>query len=344
MEGQRATFSVGSGTRELEPGGKLRVFAGRAGGEESIACIDGGNHCGGGVTRFEGERFAVFTEAEGLSHNIVRTIFEDRQGNLWFGAEGGGLTMYDGKYFAHYQLDERRGAAVIRSIQEDPDGNFWFATMNGLYYAQFEPGDSPAGDQTSRTGKPPPARVVRFDRTAGLKGLAFLQNSVCLDRNNPLWWGTEQSLTTLHLDRFRLAGRPSRVQLTGVLLNQNFIDFQDTEEAGRRQLQMDACAPFYNYPLNLALPHLANSLTFQYSAIDRAAPRKVTYRHFLKGYDKTWSAPTAAKPTGQGNIGLGLSISYDIIVKTHRGTLEVDSEPGMFTEFLIGLPGAPRKV
>jgi ligand-binding sensor domain-containing protein/signal transduction histidine kinase len=288
---------------------------------------------GGGVTRFDGERFAVFTEAEGLSHNIVRTIFEDRQGNLWFGAEGGGLTMYDGKYFAHYQLDERRGAAVIRSIQEDPDGNFWFATMNGLYYAQFEPGDSPAGDQTSRTGNPPLARVVRFDRTDGLKGLDFLQNSVCLDRNNQLWWGTEKSLTTLHLDRFRLAGRPPRVQLTGVLLNQNFIDFQDTEEAGRRQLQMDACAPFYNYPLNLALPHFANSLTFQYSAIDRAAPRKVTYRHFLKGYDKTWSAPTAANEVEYRNLPHG-EYSFQVMARGEAGRW---SDPVVY-HFLIYPP------
>jgi signal transduction histidine kinase len=44
------------------------------------------------------------------------------------------------------------------------------------------------------------------------------------------------------------------------------------------------------------------------------------------------------KPTGIGNTGLGLSISYDIVVKEHEGKLEVDSEPGKFTEFRIVLP------
>jgi len=43
------------------------------------------------------------------------------------------------------------------------------------------------------------------------------------------------------------------------------------------------------------------------------------------------------KPSGEGT-GLGLSLSYDTIVKAHQGTLNVFSEPGSFTEFVITLP------
>jgi two-component system NtrC family sensor kinase len=43
------------------------------------------------------------------------------------------------------------------------------------------------------------------------------------------------------------------------------------------------------------------------------------------------------KPAGEGT-GLGLSLSYDIIVKGHDGNLTVTSEPGVFTEFVIELP------
>jgi signal transduction histidine kinase len=43
------------------------------------------------------------------------------------------------------------------------------------------------------------------------------------------------------------------------------------------------------------------------------------------------------KPTGQGT-GLGLSLSYDIISKSHMGELAVESEEGEFTEFIIRLP------
>src|SRR6266487_2243403 len=43
------------------------------------------------------------------------------------------------------------------------------------------------------------------------------------------------------------------------------------------------------------------------------------------------------KPAGEGT-GLGLSISHDIIVKQHCGSIEVDTQPGEFTEFKIVLP------
>jgi two-component system, NtrC family, sensor kinase len=43
------------------------------------------------------------------------------------------------------------------------------------------------------------------------------------------------------------------------------------------------------------------------------------------------------KPAGEGT-GLGLSLSHDILVKQHGGTVDVATEPGAFTEFIITLP------
>ncbi|HWZ04913.1 MAG TPA: ATP-binding protein, partial [Mucilaginibacter sp.] len=43
------------------------------------------------------------------------------------------------------------------------------------------------------------------------------------------------------------------------------------------------------------------------------------------------------KPTGEGT-GLGLSLSYDIVVKGHNGTIEVQSKEGEGSEFIVTLP------
>jgi two-component system NtrC family sensor kinase len=43
------------------------------------------------------------------------------------------------------------------------------------------------------------------------------------------------------------------------------------------------------------------------------------------------------KPSGEGT-GLGLSLSYDIVVQGHDGMLEVDSKEGDYTEFVVRLP------
>lgn len=53
--------------------------------------------------------------------------------------------------------------------------------------------------------------------------------------------------------------------------------------------------------------------------------------------DKIFNPFFTTKPTGEGT-GLGLSLSYDIVVQEHKGELQVDSKEGTFTEFVIHLP------
>jgi two-component system, NtrC family, sensor kinase len=53
--------------------------------------------------------------------------------------------------------------------------------------------------------------------------------------------------------------------------------------------------------------------------------------------EKMFNPFFTTKPAGEGT-GLGLSMSHDIIVKQHGGTVDVETEPGQFTEFRIVLP------
>jgi signal transduction histidine kinase len=53
--------------------------------------------------------------------------------------------------------------------------------------------------------------------------------------------------------------------------------------------------------------------------------------------EKMFNPFFTTKPAGEGT-GLGLSMSHDIVVKQHGGTIDVETEPGLFTEFIITLP------
>jgi signal transduction histidine kinase len=53
--------------------------------------------------------------------------------------------------------------------------------------------------------------------------------------------------------------------------------------------------------------------------------------------EKMFNPFFTTKPAGEGT-GLGLSITHDIIVKQHSGSIEVDTQPGEFTEIKVILP------
>ena len=81
--------------------------------------------------------FTHFTNADGLPNNYVKSILEDRKGNLWFGTYGEGVCRYNGQSMQHGQTSfmfftEKEGLSnnFISSIIEDNSGNLWFGTHN----------------------------------------------------------------------------------------------------------------------------------------------------------------------------------------------------------------------
>ncbi|MEO1627793.1 MAG: two-component regulator propeller domain-containing protein [Bacteroidota bacterium] len=64
--------------------------------------------------------------------SMIRSIFQDSNGNLWFGSDAEGACRYDGHTFAYFSVEEGMSHNQIRTIQEDQEGNIWFATGYGI--------------------------------------------------------------------------------------------------------------------------------------------------------------------------------------------------------------------
>ena len=79
---------------------------------------------------------------DGLSNNMVNTIYKDSRGYMWFGTASG-LNRYDGNRITTYQSYDENGPFsdnYIKDIQEDRDGNLWIGSNTGysLYNTQTE--------------------------------------------------------------------------------------------------------------------------------------------------------------------------------------------------------------
>ncbi len=93
-----------------------------------------------GVSRYDGEKFRIFTTADGLADDTVTDIFEDETGTLWF-ATGFGVSQYDGKTFNSIVMNGPMGMNIlpeswnrITAIAQDTAGNFWFGSEAGITY------------------------------------------------------------------------------------------------------------------------------------------------------------------------------------------------------------------
>ena len=83
------------------------------------------------MSKYNGKYFTIYTTAQGLADNAVRSSFEDKRGNLWFGTYEGGVSKYDGKSFTTYTTAQGLPDNFIRNILEDKTGNLWFGTDKG---------------------------------------------------------------------------------------------------------------------------------------------------------------------------------------------------------------------
>jgi signal transduction histidine kinase/ligand-binding sensor domain-containing protein/CheY-like chemotaxis protein len=76
-----------------------------------------------------GKKFTPFTAKDGPAGQAVRAIYQDREGNLWFG--GWGVSRYDGKSFTTFTVKDGLANNTVTSIYQDREGNFWFGTLYG---------------------------------------------------------------------------------------------------------------------------------------------------------------------------------------------------------------------
>jgi signal transduction histidine kinase/ligand-binding sensor domain-containing protein len=88
----------------------------------------------GGLARFDGERFTIFTSADtpGFGSDQIFSLYEDRSGTLWIGTVDGGLTRLQDGVFTTFTEPDGLPGRFISSIRGDAAGNTWLNTSGGV--------------------------------------------------------------------------------------------------------------------------------------------------------------------------------------------------------------------
>jgi ligand-binding sensor domain-containing protein len=86
---------------------------------------------GGGVARFDGKAWRNLTARDGLAGNIVYSMAQDAQGQLWFGTDHG-VSRWDGKVFKNLGVAQGLLDQNVYALAVGPDGDIWAGTKKGV--------------------------------------------------------------------------------------------------------------------------------------------------------------------------------------------------------------------
>jgi ligand-binding sensor domain-containing protein len=123
----------------------------------------------------------IHTNLNGMVREFVRTMYQDKKGNYWFGTNGSGIIRYDGKSLEKMTIKTTQKDVSVREIVEDKAGNVWFATSTGLI--KFD------GEQ-----------FTTYSIGVGLQNEEMW--SICIDRKGLIWVSTAKGVSHFDGEKF----------------------------------------------------------------------------------------------------------------------------------------------
>ncbi len=141
----------------------------------------------GGAFIYDGQSLRNISTREGLCHNTVNDILEDRAGNFWFATHHQGVCRWDGESFTHFNQTEGVKGEEVWSLFEDSQGNIWFPAEG---YGIYRYDGKSFGNWHSGDGLPSDAIQCSFE-----------------DSQGRLWLGGYLGLFRLEGDRFIVIGK-----------------------------------------------------------------------------------------------------------------------------------------
>lgn len=322
---------------------------------------------GAGLFRVSGRVITRLTTADGMSDNVVSTIYESPRGDLWIGTRAGITQLRDDGRMARV-VDVLCRTDAILCIFQDSLGDCWVGTSgNGVLRihgggVQRMPPDERLLDdeiyqvlEDSRgnlwmssnhglfevdrsglchyleSGRERPA-IHQFGIADGLRGTEFNGNNLpagIRDRSGRLWFPSLTGLAVVDPGAIRINAHPPRVVIERIV-------------AGPREIPGDAGPlPSFTYR--------DKSYEFHYTALSFTNPSRVKFKYRLDGYDEDWIDAGTRRVAYYTNLGPGrytfrvIGCNNDGLWNTRGATLCLDIRPAFWmtdwfraSAFLLG--------
>ncbi|GGZ24656.1 hybrid sensor histidine kinase/response regulator [Echinicola pacifica] len=288
-----------------------------------------------------------FTEKDGLSLHMIRSLLQDKQGNLWVGT-GKGLNKisYEELYkpnptievFKNIPGDDNSLAYdYILDLYETREGQIWVGTFggglnrlivdgNGKYsFKSFKEADGLSNNVVKgiledndgyiwvSTNKglnkfdPYGGEFKTYDVTDGLQSNEFSELAAFKRHDGEMLFGGVNGFNAFYPEKIRDNPFRPKVAITDFQIFNKSVPL-NVPFNGRVILDK---AVYESDEIHLK--YWENNFTFEFAALHYAAPSKNRYRYKLEGFDHTWTETSAERRfASYTNIGHG---AYKLMVQ-----------------------------
>ncbi len=225
---------------------------------------------GGGLNRFDKktEKFTRFRAKPGnpraLTSDYIFSILEDSSGYLWLGTYGGGLTKFNPKTgeAKSYTVSDGFPSGSIYGVVQDRSGDFWISTNNGL--SKFNPAT---------------LTIKNYNVKDGLQNNEFNGGSYYKTKSSELLFGGINGFNAFY---------PQNIK------DNNYIPPIVLTSFKKFNKEVNTSQPLTSLK-EIELPYSDNVFSFEFAALDYAAPEKNKYAYKMEGVDKDWVYVNADK-------------------------------------------------
>jgi signal transduction histidine kinase/ligand-binding sensor domain-containing protein len=274
----------------------------------------------GGLWRISPTGNRLYTTADGLGSNQIRSLYSDKDGALWVGTFGGGLSAFkEGRF---QKFSERDGLLSDNISQIAEDGHaLWLSTTRGICRIPKEQ------LRDFADGKRHHLDPVNYGLADGLRsaqapsdfGLGGGRHS-----DGSLWFATARGIALYRPEKSGPTAGPLPIYIA----------------------ELTADGHRFDASLRPRVPPGRGRVEIRYAAIDLSAPERVRYSYRLEGLDSDWIAAGSRRIATYNSLGHGhyrfriraeapdapaSEASYDLELLPHY------YETGWFRALCIGL-------
>ncbi|MEP6961126.1 MAG: two-component regulator propeller domain-containing protein, partial [Acidobacteriota bacterium] len=244
---------------------------------------------GKGLWHIEGpeghETTHLYSTADGLGSDSIRSLYEDSAGTLWIGTLGGGLSAYRNGKFRTISAKDGLPSDNITNIIDDGH-SLWLTTPRGISTVSKQQLEEFA-DRKTRALQP-----VTYGLADGLRSAdtPMLGRGGTRNTDGSIWFATNGGIAVFRPGASRSPELPPPVHILGI-------------QAGEHAIELGS---------DVQVEPTWGSPTIRYSAIHLSAPYRVQFSHKLDGLDTEWTNAGARRVVSYPGLAHG---TYTLHVK-----------------------------